>query len=84
MQTWQFLTRAGKYILFQKVVQKVEESAIKYINIFQNAKYLVILVVNSYYYYQLIHTFLEILLKGVIHSSQIASHQVELRREDYL
>ena len=77
MQTWQFLTRAGKYILFQKVVHEVGESAIKYINIFQNAKYLVILVVNSYYYDQLIHTLLENLLKGVIHSSQIVSHQLE-------
>ena len=43
--------------MFQQVVQKVEESEINYIKIFQNAKAVKISVVNSYTEDQLMHTF---------------------------
>ena len=44
-------------IMFQKVAHKGGESAINHINIFQNAKYLAISVVNSYTEDQLMRTF---------------------------
>ena len=48
----------------QKVVQKGGESAISYINIFQNAKALETSIVNNYYGDQFIHTLLDNLQKG--------------------
>ena len=45
--------------LFWKVVHKGRESEIKYIKIFQNDKYLEILIGNFYSEDQLVHTFLD-------------------------
>ena len=43
---------------FQQVTHKLGESAISYIKIFQNARALSVLVENSYFEDQLMHTFL--------------------------
>ena len=66
---------------FQKVVHKVGESEINHIKILQNSKALEISVGNIYSGDQLMNTFLYNLQKGGIYSTQIASHQPELRRE---
>ena len=63
---------------FQQVTHRVGESAINYIKIFQNAHYLSVSVVNSYYDDQLMHTFLDNFHQGGKYSAQIASHQAEL------
>ena len=60
---------------FWKVVHKVGESEIKYINIFHTDKALAVSVGNSYFEDQLMHTFLEIFQQGGEYSAQIASHQ---------
>ena len=49
--------------LFQQVIHKGEESAIKYIKIFHNAKALEISVRNSCTEDQLMHTFLDNFIK---------------------
>ena len=67
---------------FQQVTHKGGESAMNYIQIFQNAYALSISVGNSYSEYQLIHTFLDKFHQGRRYSAQIASHQSELRREE--
>ena len=56
-------------------MHKGGESEINYIKIFQNAKALEILVVNSYTKYKLMQNLLDNLQQGENHSSQIASHQ---------
>ena len=56
-------------------MHKGGESEINYIKIFQNAKALAILVVNSYTKYKLMQNLLDNLQQGENHSSQIASHQ---------
>ena len=69
---------------FQQVTNKVGESAINYIKIFQNAHALSVSVGNSYSEDQLIHTFLDNFHQGGKYSAQISSHQEELRREENL
>ena len=69
---------------FQQVTHKGGESAINYIKIFQNAHALSILVGNSYYEDQLMHTFLDNFEEDGKYSAQIASHQEELTREENL
>ena len=49
---------------------------------FQNAHALSTFVQNSYSEDQLMHTFLDKFHQGGKYSSQIASHQAELRREE--
>ena len=53
-----------------------------YIKRFQNAHALSVSLENSYYEDQLMHTFLDNFRQGGKYSAQIASHQVELRREE--
>ena len=60
---------------FQQDTNKVGESALNYIKIFQNAHALSISVENSY-------TFMDNFHQGGKYSAQIASHQVELRGEE--
>ena len=52
-----------------------------YIKIFQNAQALSVSVGNTYSKDQLMHIFLDNFHQGGKYSSQIASHQAELRRE---
>ena len=52
-----------------------------YIKRFQNTQDLSVSVGNYYSEYKMVHTFLDNFHQGGIHSSQIASHQAELRRE---
>ena len=58
------------------------ESEINYIKIFQNAQGLSVSVGNTYSEYHLMHTFLDNFHQGGKYSAQIASHQVEIRREE--
>ena len=67
---------------FQQVTHKGGESVINYIKIFQNAHALSVSVGNSYSEDQLMHTFLDNFCQGGKYSTQIASHQAELRREE--
>ena len=53
-----------------------------YIKRFQNAQDLSVSVGNTYSEDQLMHTFLDNFHQGGKYSAQIASHQVELRREE--
>ena len=53
-----------------------------YIKIFQNAQDLSVSVGNSYSENQLMHTFLDNFHQGGRYSTQIASHQAELSREE--
>ena len=53
-----------------------------YIKIFQNAEALSVSVEKSYSEDQILHTFLDNFHQGGKYSAQIASHQVELRREE--
>ena len=66
---------------FQQVTHKGGESAINYIKRFQNAQVLSVSVVNSYSEDQIMDTFLDNFQQSVKYSSQLASHQAELRRE---
>ena len=66
----------------QQVTNKGGESTISYINRFQNAHALSVLVGNSYSKDQLMHTFMDNFQQGGKYSAQIASHQEELRREE--
>ena len=68
----------------QQVTHKGGESAINYINSFQNAHALSVSVVNSYYEDQIMHTFMDNFHQGGKYSAQIASQQAELRREKSL
>ena len=67
---------------FQQVPHKVGESAINYIKRFQNAQAFSVSVGNSYSEDQIIHTFLDNFQQSGKYSSQLASHQEELRREE--
>ena len=68
--------------IFQQVTHKGGEYAMKYIKIFQNAEALSVSVGNYYSKYQMMHTFLDNSHQGGKYSTQIASHQAELRREE--
>ena len=67
---------------FQQVTHKGGESETNYIKRFQNAHALSVSVGNSYSEDQIMHTFLDNFHQGGKYSAQIASHQVELRREE--
>ena len=67
---------------FQKVTHKGGVSAINYMKRFHNAHALSVSVGNSYSEDQLMHTFLDNFHQGGKYSSQMASHQAELRREE--
>ena len=67
---------------FQQVAHKGGEYEMNYIKIFQNAQALSSSVGNSYSEYQPMHTFMDNFHQGGKYSSQIASHQAELRREE--
>ena len=67
--------------MFQQVAHKGGESAINHINIFQNAKYLAISVVDSYTEDRLVQDFLDNLQQSGNYSSQVVIHQPEPRRE---
>ena len=67
--------------LFQHVTHKVGSLEINYIKIFQNAQALLISVGNSSSEDQLMRTFLDEFHQGGKHTSQIAIHQVEFKRE---
>ena len=69
---------------FQQVTHKVGKSAMNYIKRSQNSHYLSISVGHSYSEDQLMLTFLDNFHQGGKYSAQIASHQVELRREFFL
>ena len=76
-----FSDKSGYDRIFQKVTHKVRESSMNYIKRFHNAQALSVSVGNNYSEDQLMHTFLDNFCQGGKHSSQIASHQAELRRE---
>ena len=79
------MTFADKIIYdrtFQQVTHKGGESAINYINRFQNAHALSVSLVNSYSEDQLMHTFMDNFHQDGKYSAQIANHQAELRREE--
>ena len=61
--------------IFQKVIHKVWESAMNYINIFQNSQALSVSVRKHYYEDQLMRIFLDSFHQGGKYSAQIASHQ---------
>ena len=67
---------------FQQVTHKVGEYEINHIKRFQNAHALSVSLGKSYSEDQLMHTFMDNLHQGVKYSSQIASHQAELRRKE--
>ena len=67
---------------FQQVTHKGGEFAINYIKRFQNEHALLVSVGNSYSEDQLMHTFMDNFHQGGKYSSQLASHQSELRREE--
>ena len=67
--------------LLQKVTQKVGESEMNYIKIFQNVQALLVSVVNNYSDDQLMNIFFDNFHQGWKYIAQIASHQSELRRE---
>ena len=67
---------------FQQVTHKGGEYAINYIKRFQNAHALSVSVGNSYSEDQIINKFLDNFHQGGKYSAQLASHQVELRREE--
>ena len=81
VQTWLFLNKSRYDRTFQQVTHRGGESAISYIKRFQNAHDLSVLLGNSYSEDQFMHTFLDNFEEGGKYSSQIASHQAELRRE---
>ena len=68
--------------IFQQVTHKRGESAINYIKIFQNTQALSVSVGNNYSEDQLMHILLDNFHQGGKYSSQIASHQVWLIREE--
>ena len=58
------------------------ESLMNYIKIFKNMQALSVSVGNSYFEDHLMRTFLNNFHQGGKYTAQIASHQVELRREE--
>ena len=67
---------------FQQVTHEGGESAINYTKRFQNAQALSVSVGNSYPEDQIMHTFLDNFQQSGKYSSQLASHQAELIREE--
>ena len=67
---------------FQQITHKGGESAINYIKRFHNAQDLSVSVGNSYSKEQIMHTFLDNFYQSGKYSSQLASHQTELRGEE--
>ena len=67
---------------FQQITHKGWESAINYIKRFHNVQLLSVSVGNSYSEDQIMHTFLDNIHQSGKYSSQLASHQSELRREE--
>ena len=67
--------------ILQQVTHKGGESEMNYINIFQNTQALSVSVGNTYSENQVMHIFLDNFHQGGKYSSQIASHQAELRKE---
>ena len=67
--------------IFQKVTHEGGESAMNYIKRFQNDHALSVSVGNIYSEDELIHTFLDNFHQGGKYSTQMASHQAELRRK---
>ena len=68
--------------IFQQVTHKRGESAMNYIEIFQNTQALSVFVGNYYSEDQPMHTFLDNFHQGGKYSAQITSHQAELSREE--
>ena len=68
--------------IFQKVTYKGGEYAMNYIKIFQNVQALSVYVGNNYSEDELMHTFMNNLHQGGNYSTQVASHQIELTREE--
>ena len=77
-----FADKSRYDITLQLVTNKGGESAINYIKRFQNAQALSFSVGNSYYEDQIMRTFLDHFQQSGKYSSQLASHQAELRREE--
>ena len=78
------MTFADKSIygrLFHQVTHKGEESVMNYIKRYQNSQALSISVGNSYSEDQLINIWLDKILQGGRYTTQLSSHQAELRRE---
>ena len=67
---------------FQQVTHEQGESEINHIKRFHIARALSVLVGNSYSEDQLMHTFLDNLQHGIKYPAQIASHHLDLRREE--
>ena len=67
---------------FQQVTHKGGESYINYIKRFHNEQALSVSVGNRYSKDQIMHTFLDKFHQSGKYSSQLASHQAELRREE--
>ena len=78
----EFADRSRYDRTFQQVTHKGGKSSINYIKIFQNAQALSVSVGNNYSEDQIMHTFLDNFQKSGKYSSQLASHQAELRREE--
>ena len=68
--------------LFHKFTHKVGGSEMNYINIFQNAQALSVLMRNSYSENQFRHIFLNHFHQGRKYIAHIASHQAELREKN--
>ena len=67
---------------FQQVTHRGGEISINYIKRFQNAQVFSVSVGNIYSEDQIMHTFLDNFQQSGKYSSQLASHQTELRREE--
>ena len=67
---------------FQQVTHKGWVFSINYIKRFQNAHAFSVSVGNSYSEDQIMHIFLDNFHQGGKYSSQLASHQTELRRNE--
>ena len=79
-----FDDRSWYDIIFQKVTHKGWGFEMNCIDKFQNAQALSVSVGNNYSEYQLMHIFLDKFYQGGKYSTQISSHQAELRREGIL
>ena len=54
-----------------------------YFKILQNSQAYSVSVGNSYFYYQLMHIFLDNFHQGGKYTAQMASHQAKLRRKEH-
>ena len=77
-----FADRSRYDMTFQQVTHKGGEPAINYIKRFQMHMIFSVSVGNSYSEDQIMNTFLDNFHQGGKYSTQIASHQAELRREE--